>query len=521
MQRPSPLYRLARRYARSLKGVLSHPRGAGGALALLLALGLGLVPWLGTEFLPRVDDGRVTIKVRLPTGSSVAQTDAALRHVESLVAEDPLVESAFSLVGGKVWGLYTYEIANEGQLDIQMVPWGERDASTLDYVAQLQERLEASPPPAGRAMPMQANLKGVRSANMSELDVQLRGPDMETLDALAGQIQREMSRAPFLRNVYLSVDKDKPEIQVRPDRLRLGELGLTAADLAGSLRRLVHGDVASVYREDDEDYDIHVLVPEASLPSRASLESLPLRCTPGGGCLRVSDVASVEEAMGPLEIIRQDQVRQVVISANSASVSVGEALEGLEALLERIDLPPGYTVEYGGQARLMADARRDLVAVVLFALFFALVVLVVQFNRLRIPFLILSTVPFSLSGMAVALTLAGIPLGTTVVIGLMVVVAAHVTEGVLLLTYAETARTERGLDAGAAVVDAATIRFRPRLMTALGVVAGLTPIALEFEEGGDLLQPMAVGAIGGLLTMMVVALYFVPVLYVLSNRRAG
>jgi multidrug efflux pump subunit AcrB len=165
----------------------------------------------------------------------------------------------------------------------------------------------------------------------------------------------------------------------------------------------------------------------------------------------------------------------------------------------------------------MEDARRVLLTVLAFSLFFSLVILVVQFNRLRVPAIILATVPFSLSGAVILLAATGTPIGTTVVIGLLVVVAAHVTEGVLLLTYAETARAAEHTDAARAVTAAATTRFRPRLMTALGVIIGLSPVALRLEEGGDMLQPMAVAAIGGLLVTVAVALYLVPLLYTVAG----
>jgi multidrug efflux pump subunit AcrB len=214
------------------------------------------------------------------------------------------------------------------------------------------------------------------------------------------------------------------------------------------------------------------------------------------------------------------RLEQVVVRADPSGVSVGEALARLKTTLAAMDWPPGYEVKYGGQAELMGEARRSLILVLGFALFFAFVILVVQFNRLRIPSIILGTVPFSLAGAALLLAATRIPVGTTVVIGLLVVVAAHVAEGVLLLTYAEGARSEEGVEASQAVVKAATTRFRPRLMTALGVIIGLSPIALNLEDGGDTLQPMAVAAIGGLIVTVAVALYLVPVLYAIAAGRA-
>jgi HAE1 family hydrophobic/amphiphilic exporter-1 len=514
------VHRVTAAYGRSLEVVLGWRVAALAVFAGILAFGVLALPRLGSEFLPKMDDGRAMVKVRLPTGASLSQTDEALRKVESLVKGDPHVESAFTLAGGKVWGLYTYEIANEGELDIQLVPRHQRKESTGQYVARLAKTLQEHPLPGGKAMAMQMPVKGIRSSGQSEIEVKVRGAEVDQLFDFAGEVSQRMSSAPFLKNVHLSLDLNKPEYQVQVDRVKAADLGVSVADVATSLQRLVRGEVASRYREGDDYYGIRIMVPESSMTSRAAVGNLPLSCTVAGSCVRVSDVARVAESVGPVEIVREDQVKQVVILADSAGTSIGQALTGLRDLLATVNFPPGYEVKFGGQAQLMSDALRDLLRVLAFALFFAFVILVVQFNRLRIPGIILATVPVSLSGAALLLVATGIPAGATVVIGLLVVVAAHVTEGVLLLTYAETARAGEGVDAVRAVVSAATTRFRPRVMTALGVIVGLAPVALNLEAGGDMLQPMAVAAIGGLLVTAAVALYLVPVLYTVLTERA-
>jgi CzcA family heavy metal efflux pump len=515
------VHRLTRAYGRSLERALRWRTATIAIFVGVAAVAVVLLPRLGTEFLPRMDDGRVMVKVRLPTGAALSQTDAALKQVEAMVKDDPLIESAFTLAGGRVWGLYTYEVANEGELDLQLVPRGKRELTTAEYVARLEKLLAARPLPVGKAMAMQAKVKGIRGSSLSTIEVKVRGGETGPLFALASEVGERMSKASTITNVYQSLDLSKPELQIVLDRSRLAELGLTASDVAVALQRLVRGEVASRYRDGDEYYGIRLMVPERLVTSRASLEELPLSCQPPGGCVRVRDVARVVAATGPVEIVREDQVKQVVVRADPASgVSVGQALAGLRRELAAIDWPSGYDVKYGGQADLMGEARQSLTLVLAFALFFAFVILVVQFNGLRVPAIILGTVPVSLAGMLILLAATGIPVGATAVIGLLVVVAAHVTEGVLLLTYAESKLAEGEQDAVGAVVLAATTRFRPRLMTALGVIVGLSPIALNLEDGGDLLQPMAVAGIGGLLTAIPVALYLVPVIYSLRFRRA-
>lgn len=506
-------------YGRSLATLLRWRVASVAVFTGILAIGIIWLPRLGTEFLPRMDDGRAMVKVRLPTGAALSQTDEALRQVEAFVEADPVVESAFTLVGGKVWGLYTYEIANEGEVDIQLVPRRHRDTTTAAYVERLGKRLAESPLAVGKAMAMQMPVKGIRSSGQSEIEVKLRGTETSRLFDLAQEVVETMSQIPLLKNVYLSLDFNKPEHQVWVDRMKATELGLSVADVAIGLQRLVRGEIASRYREGEEYYAIRLMVPESAINSRGALAELPVAGSGSDGHVRVKDVARVLDAVGPVEIVREDQVKQVVIRADAAGASLGEALERVGRELAMVELPAGYEFRFGGQAQFMEDARRDLLTVLGFSLFFAFVILIVQFNRLRIPGIILATAPFSLAGVVIALGATGIPMGTTVVIGLLVVVAAHVTEGVLLLTYAEAARAKDRLDSAAAVIKAATTRFRPRVMTALGVIVGLSPIALSLEEGGDMLRPLAVAAVGGLVVTVAVALYLVPLLYAMTTKE--
>jgi HAE1 family hydrophobic/amphiphilic exporter-1 len=184
-----------------------------------------------------------------------------------------------------------------------------------------------------------------------------------------------------------------------------------------------------------------------------------------------------------------------------------------------LELPVGYEFRYGGQAQMMAELKNVALGVLAFALFFSFVVLAVQFNSLKLPTLILGCVPFCMAGLVFAFFLTGLPIGATVLIGALVVVAATVTEGVLLMTFAEELRVRDQLSAFDAVIAAAKIRLRPRLMTTLPIIMGLIPLALNFEEGGDMLQPMAVGAIGGLIMLIPVALFLMPCIYVIFTRE--
>ena len=187
----------------------------------------------------------------------------------------------------------------------------------------------------------------------------------------------------------------------------------------------------------------------------------------------------------------------------------------------KIDTPEGYEVSFGGQAQMMAEMQQTVLGILMFAIFFSFVVLAVQFNSLKLPAIILGSVPFCLVGLVFIMLFTGLPLGATVIIGVLVIVASMVNEGVLLLTYANELRDHEGLRTEEAVLKATKIRFGPRVIITAAILVGFIPLALALEEGADMLQPMATAAIGGLLMGILVALFLMPCLYVMLHRTKG
>ncbi|MFW5869772.1 MAG: efflux RND transporter permease subunit, partial [Planctomycetota bacterium] len=490
------------------------------AFGALLGLAIWLTGSVGGEFFPAVDDGRIMVKVRMPTGTSVHETDAVLRQIEERIADDPLIESTFVLAGGQVRGLTTYEVANEGEVDIQLIPKANRDISTTEYVARLRPIVGKVPAPGGKVMARQMPIKGIKGLRAADVLVEVRGQDMDVLDDLARRTAQTMEGLGQFRNVSVSMDITKPEYQVRVDRTKAAELGVSVGDISGTLRSLITGAVVSRYREAGEYYDMRVLVPESGFTSRKDVANLVVSGS-GGDAIRVRDVASVREAVGPVEIVRQNQVKQVTVEASTAGVDLAAAMAALRPALNDLDRPAGYEFDFGGQAELMADMRQAVIAVVAFAVFFSFIVLTVQFNSVKLPALILGSAPFCLTGLVFGLYVSGLAFGATVLIGILVVVALNVNDGVLLMTFAEELHQRQGLSGRDAVLQAAKIRLRPRLMTTITTIIGFVPLALNLGEGADMLQPMAIGAIGGLTAEAIVALFFMPCLYALVTGRAA
>jgi len=314
------------------------------------------------------------------------------------------------------------------------------------------------------------------------------------------------------------MDMSKPEYQVKIDRVKAAELGFSVSDVATSLRSLITGAIATRYRDGTEYYDIRVLVPEQQMTTRRNVENLILTCAQGDP-LRIRDIAEVIPASGPVEIIRENQTKQVTVEADIAGNDLAGAVKELRNTLAKIDRPTGYEFDFGGRAEMMADMKETVLAVLAFAVFFSFIVLTVQFNSVKLPAIILGSVPICLTGVVFLMYITQLPLGATVIIGVLVIVAATVNDGVLLLTYAGDIQEQQKLAPHQAVVDAAKIRLRPRIMTTMTTMMGFLPLALNIGEGGDMLQPMAVAAIGGLAMEIPVTLFLMPVVYIAITRH--
>ncbi|MBN1505312.1 MAG: efflux RND transporter permease subunit [Sedimentisphaerales bacterium] len=493
-------------------------------LVVLLALSLfGAGLWLatrsGTEFLPKLDDGRVMVKLKMPSGTSLAEVDRILARVENRLQDLPEIESRFRLSGGRVFGLYTLEVGNEGNLDIQLVPRSQRDITTAQFVKKIRPWVAEmqSQEPGAKLPVMPRPIKGLRKVGEQDVEVYVKGSDAVLLYEFSEKLAAQLGKTPGLSGVNISMDMTKPEYRVYIDRARASAMGISVNQLATTLRTQVQGLAATQYREGVEYYPIRVMVPEISLSSKTDVENLIVE-TRHGEPIYLRDIAEVRRAVGPVEISREDQVIRVIVRADPAGVSVGEALARAEKAAIDLQPPPGVEVSMGSQARFMKESRQVLGLIIGFAALFAYVILAIQYESFVLPFLIIVNVPLALTGALLALSFAGASVGVTVQIGILVMMGGITSQGVVLLTLAEEYR-RGGLTPQEAICKAAPTRVRPILMTQLTTVLGLIPLAMNLGEEGGMLVTMAIAVIGGLLYSLLLTLLFLPAAYGLVRAR--
>jgi hydrophobic/amphiphilic exporter-1 (mainly G- bacteria), HAE1 family len=489
------------------------------AAVLIFLAGLWMANRSGTEFLPKLDDGRVMVKLKMPSGTSVAEVDRILTRVEEQLKPLPEIDTMFRLAGGRVFGLYTLEVGNEGNLDIQLVPRGKRKISTTEFVGKIRPiiaKIQASEP--GAKLPVKTRpIKGMRKVGEQDVEVNIKGSDAVQIFEFSEELAAAMKKTPGLSGVNISMDMTKPEYQIHIDRARASAMDISVDRVAAVMRNLVQGTVGTHFREGTEYYPIRVMVPEISLEGKSDLENLIID-TRNGEPVYLRDVADVERAVGPVEISREDQIMRVIVRADAAGISVGEALVRAEQAALNLNPPAGVEVSMGSEARFMAESRQVMGLILGFAALFAYVILAIQFESFLLPLLIMFNVPLTLTGVFLALSTFGAAIGVTVQIGVLVMMGGITSQGVVLLALTEEYR-RGGLSPLEAVRKAAPLRVRPILMTQLTTVLGLLPLAMNLGEGGDMLVTMAIAVIGGLLYSLLLTLLFLPAAYTLAIRE--
>jgi hydrophobic/amphiphilic exporter-1 (mainly G- bacteria), HAE1 family len=486
----------------------------------LFVLGIFFLQKIGTEFLPKADDGLITIKLKMPTGSSMEETHKVISQVDNFVKQQPYIEKYSSLSGGKIWGLVTYEIANEGEVNIQLVNPAKRPKTTDEYVEWLTPLVQQNVKFPGLKMKVfHTKLKGIKQTGDFDIEVEVIAPRSEPIENIyenATRVAGLLKQVDGLTGIDVSIDITKPEYQIFVDRTKAIDQGLSVNQVANTIKSSIDGNVPTQFKEKGYYYPIRIVVDETDIKSISDVENLSIYPN-NGSKIRLNTIAKVEQRSGPLEIDRKDQNRVIKATANVSGRTVGEATADVQKLLNTYTLPAGYKINFGGQSQMLSENFNTMIIILLIAMFFAYVILVVNFESFLKPLMILIRVPLSLIGVSLALYLTHQPIGVTVMIGFIILAGIEINQGVLLITFIDQLR-EQGISLMDAIQKAAVVRLRPILMTDIVGIAGLLPLALSIGEGTELLKPMAIAVIGGLMFGLLLVFLFLPALYYIFEK---
>ncbi|MCH8498991.1 MAG: efflux RND transporter permease subunit [Marinobacter sp.] len=491
---------------------------AGVAVALMVGA-TQLFSSLGNEFLPVMDDGEVRVRVSMPAGTPPQQTLAYARQIESLLVDDPYVQSVFTLAGGSLWGGTVNQEPAFAQFLVQLVPAVERPhRSAGAWLRDARATVRDLDIPGARINVRPPQIRGLRfTSSGNDVVVGISGPDLHVLQDLGQEVYRRLEAVPGLVGLDAGEGDRSMELQLTVDRDRAAIAGLGVADIGKAMRTALDGQVATRFLDQGREYDIRVRLQPEDIDDPDKLADLVIP-SPAGGRVLLRDLAGLEMAESASTLWRENQSRihRVEANINTAVASVSEVLQDVQAALRDLDVPDGYGVILGGQWETIQATNREIGVILALAVFLVFAVLAVQYERITNPLVILLSAPLSLCGVAGLLWLTGNPVSAPVLIGMVLLIGVVVNNAILLVEYIEIGRRQ-GMALDDAIVAAGKVRLRPILMTTVTTVLGMMPLAIGVGEGSEIMQPLALAVVGGLSVSMLLTLIVVPCVYRIAN----
>ena len=513
--------RLRQRYVRHLADAMDHrPRTLLIALALV-ALALASVPFLGTEFMPKLDEGSILIETRKLPSVALGDSAAISTRVEQILMRFPEVRQVVTKIGRpdlatEAMGIY------QGDVYVLLHPHEQwttgRSKDTL--ISDLDRALTEMPGVTFNfTQPMAMRLDEVVSGVKADVAVKVFGPDAATLEHVGEQIRRVLAGVRGSADLQVEVLTGAAQLQIEIDRARIARYGLNVADVRAVVETAVGGTVATEILDGVRRFGVVVRFPDA-LRSDAGAVAAILLTAPGGERVRLGQLATVTTVRGPEVINREDGERRLVVQTNVRGRDIGSFVaEAERRIAAAVALPTGYYLEWGGQFENQQRAMRRLAIVIPLSLAIIFLLLFVTFGRVRQALLVILNVPFALVGGIAALWLRGLNLNLSASVGFIALFGVAVLNGVVLIAAVNHLRTAR-TDLRAAILTGAGQRLKPVLMTALVAALGFVPMALSTGAGAEVQRPLATVVIGGVLTSTLLTLIVLPTLYELIERRA-
>jgi len=513
--------KLRRRYVIHLDEAMGHRRRTLSIALAVVTVAVASVPFLGTEFMPRLDEGSILVETRKLPSVSLAESVAISGRVEQILRRFPEVRQVVTKIGRpdvatEAMGIY------QGDVYVVLHPreaWtsGRTKEQLVDAMAKALGEMPGLS--ANFTQPMAMRLDEVVSGVKADVAVKIFGPDAAVLETLGEEVRRALEPIRGAADLQVEALTGAAQIQIDVDREAMARYGLNVSDLRQVVETAVGGLVATDVLDGPRRFGVLVRFPEALRADRAALEAL-LLSAPGGEKIPVGKVARVATVRGPEAINHESGQRRLVVQTNVRGRDMGSFVaEGKDRLAASVKLPPGYHFDWGGQFENQERAMRRLVVVIPLSLVIIFLLLFVTFGKLRQATLVLVNVPFALVGGIGALWLRGLNLSLSAAVGFIALFGVAVLNGVVLVT-AINHRREAGASLRPAIVGAAGTRLKPVLMTALVAALGFVPMALSSGAGSEVQRPLASVVIGGVVTSMLLTLIVLPTLYEIVETRA-
>ena len=503
-----------RGYGRMLNWVVTHKVKTIVSCTVIFLASIFLLRFVGSEFFPTQDSGRMSVSLELPIGTRVEIADEVAGRIANEWTEKFPEIKVLNYTTGQASSDNTFaSLQNNGShiisMNISLHDLEDRERGIVEIADLMRESLKNYP----EIKKQKVNVGGGGMGGQSSIDFEIYGYDFAETDSVAQQLKRVLNNIKGTADVIISRSDYQPEYQVDFDREKLAIYGLNLQTAATYLRNRINGSIASRYREEGEEYDIKVMYAPENRTSIADIENI-LIYSNTGKAVRVKDVGKVVERFSPPTIERKDRERIITVSTVVSGVPMSDVVTAAQAEIDKMEIPTGINVEISGSYEDQQEAFGDLLLLGLLIILLVYIVMAAQFESLAYPGIIMTSLPFAFTGVFLLLFLTGHNLNVMSMIGAIMLIGIVVKNGIVLIDYISLNR-ERGMSIRTAVVNGGESRLRPIVMTALTTILGMVPMAVSSGQGAEMWQPMGVAVIGGLTFSTLLTLFFVPAMYCL------
>ena len=505
---------LSRAYRSSLNFLITH-RWAGVALTVVICIVSVLsVSQAGMELIPEMDEGEVSVTVSMPNGSTMEDTAAIEDRIAAIAVDTiPELEQIYYSTGSSTSIMSS---SSGASVTISLVDLDQRDRSSADIAKQLRHDLQDI---AGCELTVSTSSTMSMSTD-SDISVELTGDDYDQLAETADDLANQISALPDAINVESSAGEQTPRVAVKINRENASRFGLNAATIGGLVRGELTGSTATTLRMNGEEYDVTVAGDEDVATSLDALRSMQIP-TMTGGTVPLSMVADVYTELSPQSIVRKNQKETVTITGESESGDSNAIKEAVDDIVAKYELPDGVEVGEGDTAASqIAETTGTLMLALAVAIMLVYFILATQFNSFSLPIAIMLILPIGLLGSMIMLWPTGNHVSMVALLGVIILAGTVVNSSIVLIDYT-LQRRQRGEDKNTAILNACPRRVRPVLMTAMTTILGLVPMVCSSGEGSEMMKPMGVVMMTGMVISTIATLFITPVYYSLTDSVAS
>lgn len=503
--------RLDEFYSKVLNKVIRAKKKTLLAVLAIFTASLCLIPFIGLELIPASDEGVITVTVEAPKGSSTETVNKLSLEVEKVL--EGIEESELTAVSISDGSSAFSSDRNISTITCKLVDKNDRKKSTKEISEEIRNITKSI---AGAKITVSEN-SSMSGMMGSAVTAEIYGEDLDVLESIAEELKVQISEVKGTRQVKSSMEEQNRQVYIKPNKEKIRMYGMTGAEVASQIRGTLEGNVATKLKSDGSEIDVRLSYPENIYENLNQLKDVNI-VTNSGSYIPLSSIAEIGIKDSPTSVSREDQERYVTVTSDVFGRSSGKVNADVQKIIDKMNVPSGYSVKLGGNNEQMAETFSSLAMVLVLAIVLVYMVMAAQFGSFINPLVIMFTIPLALTGALILLFVFREPISMMSLIGCLILVGIVVNNGIILIDFINTLRQRDGMGLEDAVLKACPTRLRPILMTAMTTILGQFPLIFSTSSNSEMLRGMGLVIAGGLMTSTVLTLIVVPIMYIYFEK---